>query len=148
MELAVWVWSAVVLFFVLLELSQPGLFYFLSISIGSVAALVGLGFGLGINLQLAIFLTITLASCAGLKFFVWRFRSTGPQHRTNVDALIGMVGVVIALPEIPLGLGLVQLAGETWSARPVHGLLLTEGQRVQVVAVSGCHVVVKLVDIV
>ena len=71
-----------------------------------------------------------------------RLRRGGDPARTNVEALIGLVGtVVIAFPD---GRGQVKLAnGETWTSRPAHDdARLIDGERVVVTSIDGATAVV------
>lgn len=138
------IWTGLILSFLVLELSHPGLFYFLSISIGGAAALAALGCGANPEIQFAIFIAGALLACLVLKLIARRVQRKAPHYRSNIDALVGMQGVVVQQE----GQFFVKLAHELWSVRPVAGLQLQEKMAVEVVAVAGNHVVVKLAHVV
>lgn len=67
---------------------------------------------------------------------------TTVDHKTNVDALIGKQAIVVERIA-GLELGLVKVGGELWSARSIAETDIEPGTSVKIVAVVGCHLVVK-----
>lgn len=136
-------WLAVALICAALEMGHPGLFFFLSFACGAViTGLASLAMPEMIVAQAAFFLVATGVSF----FFLCRFvRPKIGHHHTNVDALVGKVGVVVEelIDEKP---GRVRIVGEVWFARSTGGIDIKEGQNVRVVAVRGAHVVVEAVS--
>lgn len=137
------VWLVIVVTAVVVELLTLE-FTFLMVAAGS---LIG---GLGTNLlgaswwvQVAAAAVATALLLFTIRPVLWRVvGKNDPVIPTNVDALAGMGGVVVAVS--PEG-GSVKLAnGETWTARRVAGgSLLTAGEQVHVVRVEGATVVVS-----
>jgi membrane protein implicated in regulation of membrane protease activity len=137
------VWLVIVLTAVVIELLTLE-FTFLMIAAGS---LIG---GLGTNLlgadwwvQVAVAAVVT-----ALLLFTIRpvlLRTVGkndPVIPTNVDALAGMPGVVVA--EFVGQTGSVKLRnGETWTARVETPLAFAPGDQVSVVRVEGATIVVE-----
>ena len=138
-----WVaWLALILVFLIVEVLTLD-FTFLMLAIGSFGGLIA---GLvGAPWWADIIIAGVLALL--LLFFVRppllrRLRRGGDPARTNVEALIGLVGtVVIAFPD---GRGQVKLAnGETWTSRPAHDdARLIDGERVVVTSIDGATAVV------
>jgi membrane protein implicated in regulation of membrane protease activity len=141
------VWLVIVLTAVVIELLTLE-FTFLMIAAG---ALIG---GLGTNLlgadwwvQVAVAAIVT-----ALLLFTIRpvlLRTVGkndPVIPTNVDALAGMPGVVVA--EFVGQVGSVKLRnGEIWTARTESSSAVADGDQVSVVRVEGATVVVEPVAV-
>jgi membrane protein implicated in regulation of membrane protease activity len=138
------VWAAIFLCALIAELQNPGLFYFLSLSIGSGAALIAYSLCLSAGMQIITFVLASFVAVLFLQLVVRRNKSTGKHHRTNVEALIGKRGIVLENIE-PLGVGQIKLEGEIWSARAVHGQSIVTGSLVEVASVVGCHLIVQQV---
>lgn len=139
MMYAVFLWILLSLSFLILELGHPGLFFFLSFSIGACSAAVFAYFDYGLFAQIPIFFGATFAALFCLRVFLKKFhRST---QKTNVYALIGKQGVVVQqiLPEQP---GYVKVEGQLWLARPVaHGIGVD--CPIKVIDARGAHLVVE-----
>lgn len=134
-------WLMIALFFLVLELGNPGLFFFLSFCIGALITMGATLFGFETVIpQIGIFFTTSLLSFVCLK--MWLKRATVHSKKTNSDALIGKSGIVMKtiLVESP---GLVKIGGEVWSARSLHGAIIATGASIKVVAVSGAHLIVN-----
>lgn len=138
------VWLALILIFVIVEVSTVD-FTFLMLAIGCLGGLISGLFGAPWWLQIVIAAVLSL-----LLLFLVRpplqrlLRRGGDPARSNVDALLGMDGTVMA--DFQRGTGHVKLAnGETWTAR-ISSLTedrpLAEGERVVVTAIEGATAVV------
>lgn len=66
--------------------------------------------------------------------------------RTNVDSVIGTVGIVITPVNNIAALGQVQLGGMEWSARSTNGSHIPAGTLVKVDKVEGVKVFVSLAE--
>jgi membrane protein implicated in regulation of membrane protease activity len=139
----VYAWLVAALVFLILEMGHPGLFFWLSFSIGSCVAAGLTWYGLSWYLVLGSFLVTSLLAIGLLKYFVGSFiKQHETHHPTNTDALIGQIGIVVTAitGDQP---GRVRVGSEVWMARAAHVGSIKEGARVTVVAVRGSHVVVK-----
>lgn len=133
-------WLATALAFLFLELGHPGLFFFLSFSLGAVcAAAVSLWDPLIIT-QCLVFLGGTVVACVALN--KWRKATQPHQQQTNVYALRGKRGrVVVAITaDKP---GHVRVNGEIWLARSHDGIFYPVDAQIEVVDMRGNHLVVK-----
>lgn len=134
-------WIIVAFLFLIFEIGHPGLFFFLSFSLGAVAAaLVSLASN-SATLQSSIFLGGTVVALIILRTWVAK-QGAVPRtsHRTNIDALQGKRGIATSLIN-PLIIGSVKIGGEVWSAKSVDEI--EKGDVVEVVSIHGAHVVVK-----
>ena len=139
-------WLIVALSFLIFEMGHPGLFFFLSFSLG--ALITGL-----VSLWVPSYIIQSLVFLAGstVSFFVLRywvrarmFHSKKDEH-TNIYALHGKHGFVVVQITSNKA-GQVKVGGETWSARSVDASSIDIGTEVKVVAVSGVHLRVERVE--
>ena len=133
-----WLWTALGVVLVALELVSPGGFFI--IFFGVAAVVVG-GLDLfGLLPQAWMqWLVFPVVALIALKFFrrplLDRMRLFD-RGKDDVDSLVGAVALA-AGPIGPGGHGQAELRGSTWSARNVGDVPLTAGQRCRVVAVEG-----------
>ncbi|HLB40737.1 MAG TPA: NfeD family protein [Candidatus Babeliales bacterium] len=137
-------WLAIAGLALLLELGHPGLFVFLSVMIGALAAAGTTLLDWEFGWQLLSFV-LGLIAGAGVGYY-WlrrqRHRFNRAQWQTNVYALVGKTGVVLSQVSLAQP-GYVRLESESWYAKTVEVQPLQAGETVQVVGVKGCHVIVK-----
>lgn len=140
------VWLIIAVLFLLLEMGHPGLFFFLSFSCGAlIASLVSL-YSQSLILQSIIFLISTFISLFILKQWIAKKLRLGTKHtHTNMYALEGKHAVVLQ-SITPTKPGLVKINGEIWTARSLHDGIIHKDVLVQVIRVSGAHVVVKKIE--
>jgi len=136
-------WLALILVFIIVEVTTLE-FTFLMLAVGSLGGLLSGVFGAPWWAQIIIAGVLALI----LLFFVRppllrALRKGGDPARSNVDALLGIGGVVVQAFQD--GRGQVRLAnGETWTSRLSPGSegRLDEGERVVVTAIDGATAVV------
>lgn len=136
-------WLVVAIFFLVLEMGSPGLFFFLSFFFGGLAAAVSTLWIPSVIAQTAVFFIGTVISLMALRYFIVPLVGKDrPHERTNVYALQGKRGFVVThIGEKQSGM--VKINGTTWAARCVHGDVISVGDEVEVVDVRGTHVIVK-----
>lgn len=132
-------WLFVSLGSIILELTSPGFFYFLSVSIGASFACVA---SIWIDLfsyQLGSALLVAVLSFFCLRHYTKKMLLK-TLARTNSDFLIGkIVNVTHAI--LPPHAGRIQYAGDSWvafCAQPCE-----KGDRVEIQQVVRAHVIVK-----
>jgi membrane protein implicated in regulation of membrane protease activity len=131
----VWLVAALLLF--VAEMLAPG-FWLLSVAVGSVVAgLVSLVVP-GALIPALSFAAGTLLSLVGIRpFLLQRASSHSPDIKTNVEALVGRVGVVSERIDPGTGRGRVVVEGEDWRGTSLMDTVLEPGTRVMVVRVEG-----------
>ena len=97
-------------------------------------------------LQGTAFLVVSIALLLALRPIVSRF-FTPRITRTNVDAVIGTKGIVLARIDNLQATGTVKLGGMEWTARSTSGEPIEEGALVRVDKVEGVKVFVTLLRI-
>ncbi|OLD05196.1 MAG: hypothetical protein AUI99_01945 [Gemmatimonadetes bacterium 13_1_40CM_3_69_22] len=134
-EWQVWLVAALLLF--VAEMLAPG-FWLLSVAVGCVVAgLVSLVVP-GFLAPALSFAAGTLLSLAGIRpFLLKRLHPPGREIKTNVDALVGRVGIVSERIDPGTGRGRVLVEGEDWRGASLMDTVIEPGTRVMVVRVEG-----------
>jgi membrane protein implicated in regulation of membrane protease activity len=141
-NLNAYIWLFVALGLLLLELSAPGLFFFIAFAFGSFCAFISAFFGFCLLVQLWTALFGGSICFIVIKAYFATHKIKSIESKTNVDALIGREGLVIEA----IGLhqsGQVKIRGELWGAVLKDGSILQKGTFVRVVDIQGNKVVVR-----
>lgn len=112
---------------------------------GALVAVVVALLGGGVSLQVTLFLAVSIALLACMRNLV-RKHFTPHLVRTNVDSVLGSMGVVTTPVNNIAALGKVEINGMEWSARSTTGSPLMEGAQVKVDKVEGVKVYVSLAE--
>lgn len=112
---------------------------------GALAAIVVALLGGGVIAQVTVFLVVAIVMLACLRSVVRR-HFTPHLIRTNVDSVVGSIGVVTTPVNNVAALGRVTIAGMEWSARSTTGAPLPEGAQVRVDRIEGVKVFVSLAE--
>ena len=112
---------------------------------GALAALIVSFFG-PVWLQIAAFLAVSVVLLLALRPLVRKY-VTPRVTKTNVDSVIGSVGLATAAIDNVVSSGQVKLGGMEWSARSTTGEPIREGTKVKVDRVEGVKVFVTPVEI-
>ncbi|MCS5733370.1 NfeD family protein [Herbiconiux daphne] len=137
-------WLGLILIFIVVEMLTLE-FTFLMIAIGSLGGLIAGVFGAPWYIQIVVAAVVSLLLLLTLRPPLLRLlKRGGDPARSNVDALLGLEGVVV--DEVTPTRGQVKLAnGDLWTAR-VSPLTehreLTRGEHVLVTAIDGATAVV------
>jgi membrane protein implicated in regulation of membrane protease activity len=137
-------WLGLILLFVVVEMLTLE-FTFLMIAIGSLGGLIAGVFGAPWYLQIVIAALVSLLLLLTLRPPLLRLlKRGGDPARSNVDALLGLEGLVV--DQVSATAGQVKLSnGDIWTAR-VSPLTetrdLRRGERVLVTAIDGATAVV------
>ena len=109
---------------------------------GALAAMAAALLGAGFFLQIGIFLVVSAAALAALRPLVRKYL-TPKLTATNIDSVIGTVGMVIADIDNITSSGRVKLNGMEWSARSTSGDPIPAGTRIRVDRIEGVKVFVS-----
>ena len=112
---------------------------------GALVAVVVALLGGGVSLQVTLFLAVSIALLACMRNLV-RKHFTPHLVRTNVDSVIGSMGVVTTPVNNIAALGKVEINGMEWSARSTTGSPLMEGAQVKVDKIEGVKVYGSLAE--
>lgn len=136
-------WLIAAFMFLIMEMGNPGLFFFLSFFFGGVSAAGVSCFTESIIIQLMIFFGSTVIALYFLRNIGHLLLKNRTHQNTNFYALKGKRAVV--KQDIIAGnAGLVIIGGQVWAAQAVHHSdNMFTGDVVEVIDVRGAHVVVK-----
>jgi membrane protein implicated in regulation of membrane protease activity len=134
-------WLVIAVLFLILELSSPGLFYFLSFFFGAVCGAISSYFSDAVLVQGLAFIGGTMCALMLLRWWLKKKQAIAHHQKTNVDALHGKRGIVIK-QITPDNSGQVTVGSEIWSARSAHNVSIEVGAQVEVLRISGSHVIV------
>ncbi|MBF8983936.1 NfeD family protein [Lutibacter sp. B2] len=110
-------------------------------AIGSLMALIAAWLELSVLVQVFIFLITSIALLYFTKPITKKYLKIGIT-RTNVDALIGEIGIVIKKIE-KFNTGQVKLLGQIWSAKSEDHEEIEENESVKVIRIEGVKIIVK-----
>lgn len=140
------IWLGLILVFAIIEITT-GEFTFLMLAIGSLGGLLSGLFGVPWWAQILIAGALSILLLFTVRPPLLRaLKRGGDPARSNVDALIGLTGVVTN--DFSGNANHVKLSnGDTWTAKLVDGdQSLVEGQKVVVTAIQGATAVVALAE--
>lgn len=135
------VWLALILIFVIIEVTTLE-FTFLMLAVGSLGGLLAGLFGADWWVQILVAGVLSLLLLFAVRPALLRaLKRGGDPTRSNVEALIGLQGVVTN--DYSGNANHVKLVnGDTWTARAAGDGVLVEGDRVIVTAIDGATAVV------
>jgi len=134
-----YLWLIAGIFLLLLEVGTPGLFVFISLSLGAFIGAATAFLELSFALQCWAALVGALISFGLLKYF---FTNQKP-HRTNIAALLGQEALVTEVIE-PRQIGRVKVKGEEWQAQcENHHTVLHKGSVVKIIRSEGNKLIVR-----
>lgn len=137
--IAVWlVVSAVLIVAEIISLGLTTIWF----AIGALAAAFAAFLGAGISVQLIAFAVISVVFLV-FTAPVARKHFMGQPEKTNIEGLVGMIGVVTDTIDNLKSEGTVSLNGLEWSARSENGESIEKDCRVSVVSISGVKLIVK-----
>lgn len=138
----VWlIWAVLAAAFLVGEIFTAG-FFLLWFGVGAAAAAVLARLGLGASYQWGSFALLSGVLVVLSRKFAQKVTKEPPE-RVGADRVIGKVGVVLEKIDPTTDSGRVRVEKEEWRAESQGGSTIEEGERVEVVGVSGTHLIVK-----
>lgn len=141
MHLAVYCWLGLMVLFLAVEVSTVGLVSVWFAAGALVSVIVGL-LGGSIPLQIIVFLAVSGVLLGLLRPFARRFL-TPRITATNVDSVVGTVGILTEAVDNVASTGQVKLGAMTWTARSTDGSPMEAGTRVRVDRIEGVKALVS-----
>lgn len=135
------VWLGVMILFAVGEAVTVGLTS-IWFAVGALGALITAGLGFGFWPQIIVFIVLSGITLALVRPLAKKLLRPG-YSATNADRVIGTVGVVTQTVDNLAGEGLVNLAGQVWSARSKTEEVIPVGQEVRVLHIQGVKVIVE-----
>ena len=136
-------WFLIGMVLLIVEVAIAFTFYAAPIALGAFAASIVALLDGGIELQLVAFIIGSLLALAFLRPIVREhLQPPDADKASNVQSLLGRRA--IALGRVDVDSGTVRLGDDVWSARTEsEGVVIEEGDRVEVVSVRGVYAYVK-----
>ena len=138
MSWIIWVIAAICL--VILEISTPSVFFFLSLGVGALFAAAAAYFGISIWFEVAVFVVVSVGSIFTIRPLFKRYLKRTGTVDSNVDALIG-ADAMVTETITPSKDGFVKVFSEIWLAQSDEEI--KKGETVKVLSVSGTKLFVK-----
>ena len=113
---------------------------------GALAAMVTALLGGAVWIQTLVFVLVSAAALTALRPLV-RKHLTPKLTATNIDSVIGSVGIVTGTIDNLTATGQVKLNGMEWSARSTSGATLEVGTKVRVDKIEGVKVFVSPAEV-
>ena len=113
---------------------------------GALAAMVTALLGGGIWLQTGVFAAVSAIALMALRPLVRKYL-TPKLTATNIDSVIGSVGIVTAAIDNVAASGQVKLNGMEWSARSTSGEPISAGIQVRVDRIEGVKAFVSPAEV-
>ena len=113
---------------------------------GALAAMVTALLGGAVWIQTLVFVLVSAAALTALRPLV-RKHLTPKLTATNIDSVIGSVGIVTGTIDNLTATGQVKLNGMEWSARSTSGDTLEVGTKVRVDKIEGVKVFVSPAEV-
>ncbi len=117
---------------------------FVWFAVGALGALIVSVLGGALWLQVVVFLALSGVTLALARPVFARFLKTS-HAATNADRVIGQTAVVTEQIDNLSGTGQVNVAGQIWSARSAHDVVIPTGTEVRVLKISGVKVIVEAI---
>lgn len=138
------VWLALLILFFIVEASTVTVVS-IWFAAGSLAALIASMLGAPTWLQTVLFFVVSVALLLALRPVTKKY-FTPRLTKTNVDSVIGSVGIVTAAIDNIQAVGTIKLGAMEWTARSTSGEQIPAGTRVKVDRIEGVKAFVTPVE--
>ena len=145
MNWAAIIWLLLVVVFLIAEAATVTVIS-LWFAAGALAAMATALLGGGIWLQAGVFLVVSAIALTALRPLVRKYL-TPKLTATNIDSVIGSVGIVTTAIDNVAAAGQVKLNGMEWTARSSSGDSIPAGTQVTVERIEGVKVFVAPVNV-
>ncbi len=138
-------WLALAVIFIIVEAATVGVVsaWF---AVGALCAMGGAILHWELWLQILIFVVVSFALLLCLRPLTKKY-FTPKLTKTNVDAVIGTVGIVIEAVDNIQGTGRIKLGGMEWAARSSHGEKIPQGTMAKAEKIEGVKVFITPVTV-
>lgn len=145
MNWAAIVWLALLVLFILVEASTVTVVS-VWFAAGALVSLIASLLGAPSWLQTVLFFVVSILLLLALRPVIKKY-FTPKLTKTNVDSVIGSVGIVTVAIDNIEAVGTIKLGAMEWTARSTNGSQIPVGTRVQVDRIEGVKVFVTPVEV-
>lgn len=142
MNWAAIIWAGLIVVFLIVEAACPIHLVSLWFAAGALVAAIAAWLSAPIWLQLVLFVLVSGALLACLWPLVRKYLNP-KVTATNIDSVIGSIGLVTAAIDNIAAEGQVKLNGMVWTARSTNGSVIPAGTKVRVDRIEGVKVYVS-----
>jgi len=135
------VWAILAAIFVVGEIFTAG-FFLLWLGVGAAAAALLAYLGLVPAYQWGAFTVVSGVLVILSRKFAQKVTKESPE-KVGADRVIGRTGVVLERIDPETDSGRVRVDKEEWRAESIGGDAIEEGEKVEVVGISGAHLIVR-----
>ena len=146
MNWAAIIWAGLMVFFLIVEAACPIHLVSLWFAAGALVAAIAAWLSAPIWLQLVLFVLVSGALLACLWPLVKKYLNP-KVTATNIDSVIGSIGLVTAAIDNIAAEGQVKLNGMVWTARSTDGRGIPTGAKVRVDRIEGVKVYVSPAEV-
>ncbi len=146
MNMVAYIWLGLMVLFLIVEAACPIHLVSIWFATGSLVAMVAALLGAPLWLQTTLFVLVSAGLLACLWPFTKRFLKPGVT-KTNVDAMVGTVGLVTVAIDNIGATGQAKLGAMEWTARSTDGSPIPVGTRVRVDRIEGVKAFVTPVPV-
>jgi membrane protein implicated in regulation of membrane protease activity len=115
---------------------------------GALIGMIFAALGVEIWIQVLIFIVLSVSLIVVFqRFFKGVLNANDKKKATNLDLVIGKTAVVVEKIDNVAGEGCVKIDGKYWSARTDDGVVVEDGEIVEIVAVSGVKLICRKTNI-
>ena len=116
-------------------------------AIGALLAMIVSFFTTNIVIQTAVFVISSSILIFATKPFVKKFANNNNSVKTNVDSIIGKIGIVTEDINSINSTGQIKVGGEVWSALGENDINIEKGTKVEILEVKGVKAIVSPIKI-
>lgn len=139
-----YIWLGLGIIFLIAEIATPGGFVLACFGISCFVTGFFSFVGFSFSIQILIFSISSLVLFFSIRrLFPKIFPQSANRIQTNVDALIGKIGVVSEMIDPTTGKGRVVVGGEDWKGVSVNDTVIESGNNVRVIKVDGTKLIVQ-----
>ena len=146
MELTVWIWAGLAVVFLIVEAACPIHLVSIWFVVGSLVAMIAAMLHWALWLQITLFVLVSGALLAMLWPAVRKYLNPAVE-KTNVEAIIGSVGLVTVAIDNLTATGQVKLGAMEWTARSTTGQSIPVGTIVRVDKIEGVKAFVSPAEV-
>jgi membrane protein implicated in regulation of membrane protease activity len=146
MNWAAIIWAGLIVVFLIVEAACPIHLVSLWFAAGALVAAIAAWLSAPIWLQLVLFVLVSGALLACLWPLVRKYLNP-KVTATNIDSVIGSIGLVTAAIDNIAAEGQVKLNGMVWTARSTNGSVIPAGTKVRVDRIEGVKVYVSPAEV-
>lgn len=138
------IWFVLGCCFILLEIGNPGLLYFLALSAGAFVTFGASVVDCSLYIQYLLFFLTSAIAIASVYLFVNKTNNSSKEYHSNLEQLIGLTVTVRSIQSDKIGT--TKIGSEVWLIKLQGDKALHAGAEVKILGIQGSHLQVKLVN--